>query len=318
LIDLARWFLGDFSEIDGYAHTYFWDMPVDDNAFLLLKTAPQTGRVPARKLHGMEKYLFIRNLTGAMARSMSPASAAVTAPNGSTSIGCCLSLVRRKRPTWEYPTADDSWAVEFAEFLEDIRLEPYSFGQSGGRLRRVADRRNTFTRCPDMIITRSPLRVSLGGGGTDLPSYYEEHEGFLIAGAIDRYVYVNGDTTDFVEGIFLKYSALEHVSQIDEVKHPIIREALKLIALRDAAGRDHDARRYPVRDGPRLVREFHNGITKSAFTRIVDRFSIPADLAKLACDIEINRLGEPLGKQDQYISAYGGVTMLYLQKRWRG
>src|SRR5213079_1326161 len=79
-----------------------------------------------------------------------------------------------------------------------------------------------------MIIVRSPLRVTLGGGGTDLPSYYREHGGFLIAAAIDKYVYVTV-MRPFTEGIFLKYSQLEHVSQIDEVQHPIIRQALKML-----------------------------------------------------------------------------------------
>src|SRR5580704_12313879 len=81
---------------------------------------------------------------------------------------------------------------------------------------------------PAMISTRSPLRISLGGGGTDLPSYYREHGGFLIAGAIDRYVYVNV-MRPFTEGIYLKYSHLEHVSAIDEVQHPIIREAIRML-----------------------------------------------------------------------------------------
>ena len=79
-----------------------------------------------------------------------------------------------------------------------------------------------------MIIVRSPLRISLGGGGTDLASYYEEHEGFLLAAAIDKYVYVSV-MRPFTEGIFLKYSQLEHVEEIREVEHPIIRESLQLL-----------------------------------------------------------------------------------------
>src|SRR5262245_17891935 len=82
-----------------------------------------------------------------------------------------------------------------------------------------------------MIITRSPLRITLGGGGTDLPSYYESHGGFLIAAAIDKYVYVTV-MRPFVEGIYLKYSKLEHVQQADEVEHPIIREAIRLLGLK--------------------------------------------------------------------------------------
>ena len=77
-----------------------------------------------------------------------------------------------------------------------------------------------------MIITRSPLRISLGGGGTDLPSYYRQHSGFLIAAAIDKYVYINVHRR-FVEGFLLKYSSLEEAATVDDIKHPIIREALK-------------------------------------------------------------------------------------------
>src|SRR5438477_5730015 len=79
-----------------------------------------------------------------------------------------------------------------------------------------------------MIITRSPLRVTLGGGGTDLPCYYREHGGFLIAAAIDKYVYVTV-MRPFSPGIFLKYSKLEHVDRVDDVQHPIIREAIRIL-----------------------------------------------------------------------------------------
>ena len=82
-----------------------------------------------------------------------------------------------------------------------------------------------------MIIARSPLRISLGGGGTDLASYYQEHEGFLIAAAIDKYVYVTV-MRPFTEGIYLKYSQLEHVNLVSEVQHRIIREALALMNFR--------------------------------------------------------------------------------------
>src|SRR5437660_11686926 len=83
-----------------------------------------------------------------------------------------------------------------------------------------------------MIITRSPLRISLGGGGTDLPSYYREHSGFLIAAAIDKYVYINVHRR-FVEGFLLKYSNLEEAPTIDDIKHPIIRDALKLVNIQE-------------------------------------------------------------------------------------
>ena len=82
-----------------------------------------------------------------------------------------------------------------------------------------------------MIIARSPLRITLGGGGTDLASYYEDHEGFLIAAAIDKYVYVTV-MRPFTEGIYLKYTQLEHVEKIVDVHHPIIREALDIMGFR--------------------------------------------------------------------------------------
>src|SRR6476661_1832647 len=81
-----------------------------------------------------------------------------------------------------------------------------------------------------MIITRSPLRVSLGGGGTDLPSYYREHGGFLIAAAVDKYVYLTLHES-FVPELILKYSQMERVEKVDEVRHPIVREALKSMAV---------------------------------------------------------------------------------------
>ena len=82
-----------------------------------------------------------------------------------------------------------------------------------------------------MIIARSPLRISLGGGGTDLPSYYREHEGFLIAGAINKYVYVT-IMYPFIEGISLKYSDIEHCSKAEEINHRIIREVLLMQELK--------------------------------------------------------------------------------------
>src|SRR5271166_483631 len=78
-----------------------------------------------------------------------------------------------------------------------------------------------------MIITRSPLRISLGGGGTDLPSYYRKHTGFLIAAAIDKYVCITLHET-FVPELIVKYSKLERVKSIDELEHPIVREALRM------------------------------------------------------------------------------------------
>ena len=81
-----------------------------------------------------------------------------------------------------------------------------------------------------MIITRSPLRISLGGGGTDIPSYYSEHEGFLIAAAIDRYIYITLHQT-FESDMIVKYSKLERVASADKLEHPVIREAFALLGM---------------------------------------------------------------------------------------
>ena len=110
-----------------------------------------------------------------------------------------------------------------------------------------------------MLIARSPLRITLGGGGTDLPTYYREQEGFLIAAAIDKYVYVTV-TRPFTPGIYLKYSSLEHVQQISEVQHPIIRESSEFTRLQDPANRNHDARGHPGRNRAGKLRQFHDSV----------------------------------------------------------
>ena len=157
-----------------------------------------------------------------------------------------------------------------------------------------------------MIITRSPLRITLGGGGTDLPSYYREHGGFLIAAAIDRYVYVTV-MRPFVEGIFLKYSKLEHVEKTDDVQHPIIREAIRMLGFRTPQVEITTLADIPAGTGLGSSGSFSTALIKALYAHR-RRLLHPGELAALACDIEINRLQEPIGKQDQYIAAYGGVT----------
>src|SRR5579872_3530247 len=157
-----------------------------------------------------------------------------------------------------------------------------------------------------MIITRSPLRITLGGGGTDLPSYYRNHGGFLIAASIDKYVYVTV-MRPFVEGIFLKYSQLEHVSKIDDVEHPIIREALLSLGFKTPQVEITTLADIPTGTGLGSSGSFSTALLKALYAHR-RRLLHPSELAELACDIEIGRLGEPIGKQDQYAAAYGGVT----------
>lgn len=166
-----------------------------------------------------------------------------------------------------------------------------------------------------MIIARSPLRISLGGGGTDLPSYYSDHEGFLIAGAINRYVYVT-TIRPFSPGIYLKYSSIEHVERVDEVQHPIIREALALLNLKTPQIEITTLADIPSGTGLGSSGSFTTALLKALYAHRMQLIH-PEELAELACDIEINRLNEPVGKQDQYIAAYGGLTCFTFAKDGR-
>jgi len=163
-----------------------------------------------------------------------------------------------------------------------------------------------------MIIARSPLRITLGGGGTDLPSYYQNHEGFLISAAIDKYVYVTV-MRPFTEGIYLKYSQLEHVLQIPDVKHPIIREALDILGFRTPQVEITTLADIPAGTGLGSSGSFTTALLKALYTHR-KRHLHQEELAELACHIEIDRLGEPIGKQDQYIAAMGGMTCFTFHK----
>lgn len=163
-----------------------------------------------------------------------------------------------------------------------------------------------------MIIARSPLRITLGGGGTDLPSYYRENEGFLVSAAIDKYVYVTV-MRPFTEGIYLKYSQLEHVDNIVDVKHPIIREALDMMGFRTPQVEITTLADIPSGTGLGSSGSFTTALLKALYTHR-KRHIHAEELAELACHIEIDRLGEPIGKQDQYIAAVGGVTCFTFHK----
>ena len=163
-----------------------------------------------------------------------------------------------------------------------------------------------------MIITRSPLRISLGGGGTDLPSYYRDHEGFLVSAAIDKYVYVTV-MRPFTEGIYLKYSQLEHVEKICDVKHPIIREALDMLNFKTPQVEITTLADIPAGTGLGSSGSFTTALLKALYTHR-KRHLHQEELAELACNIEIDRLGEPIGKQDQYIAAVGGITCFTFHK----
>src|SRR5437588_13021042 len=114
-----------------------------------------------------------------------------------------------------------------------------------------------------MIITRSPLRISLGGGGTDLPSYYREHSGFLIAAAIDKYVYITLHQT-FVPELIIKYSKLERVLTVDEVKHPSSRETLRLVGIEYPT--------FELRSSAHIAAGYSRGAYSSFSTALLEAF----------------------------------------------
>ena len=166
-----------------------------------------------------------------------------------------------------------------------------------------------------MIITRSPLRISLGGGGTDLPSYYREHGGFLVAGALDKYVYLTLHRT-FVPDLIVKYSKLERVATADQLEHPIIREAFGLLKMDGRSLELTSMADIPGGAGLGSSGSFTTALLKLLHTANKNLIS-PAELAEQACHIEIDRLGEPIGKQDQYIAAVGGITAFTFHKDGR-
>ena len=157
-----------------------------------------------------------------------------------------------------------------------------------------------------MIITRSPLRISLGGGGTDLPSYYRKHSGFVLSAAINRYVYITINEA-FRPRIILKYSKLEDVERWEQIQHPIIREALKLTGVTGPYLEIVSLSDIPAGTGLGSSGSFTTALLRALHT-MNRNFVPPQELAEQACHIEIDLLQEPVGKQDQYISAFGGIT----------
>lgn len=155
-----------------------------------------------------------------------------------------------------------------------------------------------------MIITRTPLRISIGGGGTDLPSYSERFDGFVISGAINKYIYVSINRT-FHPGFLLKYSRMERVEDVERIEHRLIREALK--GCRTPSGIEIvSIADVPAGTGLGSSGSFAVGLLHAlhAFNR---SHTSAGALAEEAFDIEYRLLGEPVGRQDQMIAAYGGL-----------
>lgn len=156
-----------------------------------------------------------------------------------------------------------------------------------------------------MLISKTPLRISIGGGGTDLPSYYSQDGGFVISAAIDKYVFIGVNQT-FSNDYLLKYSRLERVELRSQIEHPIFREVFELLNV--SAGIEVVSMAdIPAGTGLGSSGSFTVGLLRALYAFRREHIST-SDLAEMACHIEIDRLNEPVGKQDQYIAAYGGIT----------
>ncbi|MFO0679974.1 MAG: sugar kinase [Polyangiaceae bacterium] len=163
-----------------------------------------------------------------------------------------------------------------------------------------------------MIITRTPLRVSIGGGGTDLPSYYEDHGGFVISAAINKHIYITMHNRTFTADYVVKYSQLEKVANASDIQHRIIRQAfldyevapgVEMVSIAD----------LPAGTGLGSSGSFTVGLLR-AIHAMKRQHVTTSSLGEQACTIEIEKLKEPVGKQDQYIAAFGGLTCFDIDK----
>jgi D-glycero-alpha-D-manno-heptose-7-phosphate kinase len=156
-----------------------------------------------------------------------------------------------------------------------------------------------------MIVSRAPVRFSLGGGGTDLPSYAKEHGGYVIAAAIDKYVFVSANRR-FYPSIRLSYSKTEIVDSVGQIEHRIFRSALAMLGVESGIELTSIAD-LPANSGLGSSSAFTVALL-NAIHSFKHEYVSSRQLAEEACAIEIDTLKEPIGKQDQYIAAYGGIT----------
>ncbi len=163
-----------------------------------------------------------------------------------------------------------------------------------------------------MIVSRTPFRLSLGGGGTDLPAYYTKHGGFFVSGAVDKYMHIVLNNR-FEPGIRLSYSQTEIVDSIESIRHPSVREALRLLEMRGKLEIVSLAD-VPAATGLGSSGSFTVGLLNALYAhqRIV---KTPEQVAEVACDIAMNRLHEHSGKQDEYTASLGGIRSYEVDRR---
>ncbi len=159
-----------------------------------------------------------------------------------------------------------------------------------------------------MIITRAPFRIPLGGGGTDLPPYYRRRGGFVFSAGIDKYMYICVNQPIVDDLVRMKYSQTETVKTVDEVQHELAREALRSVGIKHAIEIVSMAD-VPAGTGLGSSSCYLVGLLHALHTLKRDFVGL-AELAEEACRIELETLGKPIGKQDQYLAAFGGLTVL--------
>lgn len=165
-----------------------------------------------------------------------------------------------------------------------------------------------------MLISKSPLRISLGGGGTDLPSYYKKYGGFLISATINKHIYISIAET-FNKKFIIKYSSFEEVNQITKIKHPLFREILKIMEIKTPLNISSHA---DIPSGTGMGSSGCFAVTLiNALSSYQGKNLSKKKIAELACHIEIDKLKEPVGKQDQYTAVFGGLNSYEFKQNGR-
>jgi D-glycero-alpha-D-manno-heptose-7-phosphate kinase len=159
-----------------------------------------------------------------------------------------------------------------------------------------------------VIVTQTPLRVGLVGGGTDLPGYYREHSGRVLNAAIDKYIYVIVKQR-FDDDIYVNYSQKEIVSRVEDLQHELVREAMYMTGVRSGVEITTLADIPSAGSGLGSSSAVTVGLLHALFA-YRGRQVTARELAERACTIEIDRCRKPIGKQDQYVAAYGGICDL--------
>jgi D-glycero-alpha-D-manno-heptose-7-phosphate kinase len=163
-----------------------------------------------------------------------------------------------------------------------------------------------------MIITRTPFRITLGGGGTDLPSYYSKYGGFIFAATINKYMFINVNRPIVDDLVRVKYSKSETVNHRDELQHEIAREAMRMMGI-DNALEIVSMADIPAGTGLGSSSCYAVGLLNALHTMKREYITVK-EIAEEACRLEIDILKKPIGKQDQYMAAFGGLTVLDIDK----